>query len=82
MTDQPFRYRFDRQGRVVKPKPARTEPKPKPRQRSGTTRKWVTRTAESILNACYPGEIPAVVIERALERMANSDGKKLPRRQP
>jgi hypothetical protein len=82
VTDQPFRYRFDRNGRVIKPKAARTEPKPKPRQRSGTARKYVTHTAESILNACYPGEIPAVVIERALERMAKNDGKKLPRRQP
>ena len=83
MSEKPFRYTFDRQGRVTKPKPARTAtPKePKPR-RAPSTRRYVTLTGEQILKQCYPGEVPAAVIERALTQMAKRDGKRIPRRQP
>lgn len=72
MTDpQPRRYTFDRQARVIPPN-----------RRPGSARKYVTDTADQILSHCYPGEVPAVVIERALRRMAKADGKRTPGRQP
>lgn len=42
-------------------------------RRSGSTRKYLTVTAERILAENYPGQIPAAVIERALKRMATAD---------
>lgn len=81
MTEKPFRYTFDREGHVRQPKatPAAREPKP----RRGNNRKYVTDQTELILNRCYPGEVPAAVIERALRQMVKHDGKQLPgRRQP
>lgn len=71
MTDQPKprRYTFDRGGRVIPPG-----------RRPGTARKYVTDTADQILKLCYPGEVPAAVVERALKRMAKADGKRLPGR--
>lgn len=74
MTPKPTRFTFDRQGRVKQPKPAgiAATPPQKPR-RSGSTRKYLTVTAERILADCYPGQVPAAVIERALKRMATAD---------
>lgn len=73
MTDK-RRYTFDRQGHVKPPKSAAaiaaTPPKPR---RSGSTRKYLTQAAERILADCYPGQVPAAVIERALKRMATAD---------
>ncbi|QCX81199.1 hypothetical protein C9F11_38080 [Streptomyces sp. YIM 121038] len=37
-------------------------------------RRYLTPAAEQILAACYPGQITAAVIERALRRMAIGDG--------
>ena len=81
MTDKPFRYTFDREGRVMQTKPPRptTGREPKPR-RTASTRKYCTETSARILAACYPGEVPSVVIERALAQMAKRDGKRIPRR--
>jgi hypothetical protein len=72
--DQPRRFTFDRQGRTMPPV-SNT-------RRSGTARKYVTVTAEQILNRCYPGEVPAVVIERALRVLVERDGRQLPGRRP
>lgn len=83
MTEKPFRYTFDAQGRVMqtKPQPARRPKEPKPR-RTGTTRKWCSLMSERILNHCYPGEIPAAVFERALRELVKRDGKRLPKGTP
>ena len=83
MTDKPFRYTFDRQGRVMQTKPAPTPAakKPKPR-RTGSTRKWCTVMSERILAHCYPGEVRAAVIERALRELVKRDGKRLPKGTP
>lgn len=72
MTDTPRRFSFDRQGRVL-------PPAPRPRK-SATTRKYVTDLTDRILARCYPGEVPAAVIERALRQMAERDGHRIPRR--
>ena len=79
MTEKPARFTFDREGRARQPKPAAArEPKP----RRGNNRKYVTDQTELILNRCYPGEVPAAVIERALRVLVERDGRQLPRRQP
>jgi hypothetical protein len=56
------------------------KPPPSKTRRSGTARKYVTDTADQILNRCYPGEVPAAVIERALRLLVERDGRQLPGR--
>lgn len=63
MTD---RIRFDRDGRVVK--------KTRPSQR-----KYLTVEAERIIGLCYPGQVLAAVIERAVRQMAVRDGLLTPK---
>lgn len=53
-----------------------------PRPRRPNRRKHVTPTSELILNRCYPGEVPAAVIERALRLLVERDGRQLPGRTP
>jgi hypothetical protein len=45
--------------------------------RRPTARELLTETSERILATLYPGQIRAVVIERALKRMARADQKAL-----
>lgn len=42
-------------------------------QRRPAARELLTPTSEQILATVYPGQIRAVVIERALKRMAKAD---------
>lgn len=42
-------------------------------QRRPTARELLTVTSERILATLYPGQVRAVVIERALKRMAQAD---------
>jgi hypothetical protein len=42
-------------------------------QRRPAARELLTRTSEQILATVYPGQIRAIVIERALRRMAKAD---------
>ena len=51
-------------------------------RRYGTNRKYLTLTGEQIIKRCYPGEVPAAVIERALRLLAERDGRQLPGRRP
>ena len=46
-------------------------------QRRPTARELLTETSERILATLYPGQVRAVVIERALKRMAQADQKAL-----
>jgi hypothetical protein len=46
--------------------PAKRPPRP-------TARKYYTQATERILADCYPGQIPAVVVERAIREMAIRD---------
>jgi hypothetical protein len=50
-----------------------TPPAPK---RRPPARELLTATAERILATRYPGQVPAVVIERALMRMAAADARR------
>ncbi|MEU9444625.1 hypothetical protein AB0D42_27840 [Streptomyces sp. NPDC048304] len=45
--------------------------------RRPTARELLTETSERILATRYPGQIRAVVIERALKRMAQADQRAL-----
>ena len=47
--------------------------------RRPVARELLTRTSEQILATVYPGQVRAVVIERALKRMAKADQKALHR---
>lgn len=51
-----------------------TTTQPAPRRRP-QPRELLTRTSERILENRYAGQIPAVVIERALMRMAAADAR-------
>jgi len=42
-------------------------------QRRSTARQLLTRTSDRILATCYVGQVRAIVIERALRRMAAAD---------
>ena len=46
-------------------------------QRRPQARELLTRTSEQILATVYAGQIRAVVIERALKRMAKADQRAL-----
>ena len=50
-----------------------TKPKPKRRPQA---RELITRTSERILDGRYAGQVRAVVIERALARMAAADARR------
>jgi hypothetical protein len=50
-----------------------TPPAPK---RRPPARELLTATAERILATRYPGQVRAVVIERALQRMAATDARR------
>ncbi|NUQ95366.1 MAG: hypothetical protein HOY79_01955 [Streptomyces sp.] len=52
---------------------------PKPRPRRSNARKYLTVDAERIIAACYPGQVLAAVIERAIRQMAARDGLLTPR---
>lgn len=52
-----------------------TDTQPKPRRRS-QARELITHTSERILDGRYAGQIRAVVIERALMRMAEADARR------
>ncbi|GGV46039.1 hypothetical protein [Streptomyces spectabilis] len=76
--EQPRRLVVDRGGRVtaVPARPGRPN-----------ARRYLTPAAEQIIAHCYPGQVIAVVIERALRHMAIADGllkpkPKNPRSQP
>jgi hypothetical protein len=45
--------------------------------RRPAARELLTRTSEEILATVYPGQIRAVVIERALKRMVRADQRAL-----
>jgi hypothetical protein len=68
MTEQPRRFSFDRQGRTMPAKPVRRG-----------ARKYCTDLADLILARFYSGQVPAVVIERALREMAKRDGYLVPK---
>lgn len=53
--------------------PDRTTRTPPPRRRQ-STRKYLTPTAERIIADCYPGQVLAAVLERAVRAMAVRDG--------
>jgi hypothetical protein len=53
--------------------PDRTTRTPPPRRRP-STRKYLTPDAERIIADCYPGQVLAAVIERAVRQMAVRDG--------
>jgi hypothetical protein len=53
--------------------PDRTTRTPPPRRRP-STRKYLTADAERIIADCYPGQVLAAVIERAVRLMAVRDG--------
>lgn len=53
--------------------PDRTSRTPPPRRRP-STRKYLTPTAERIIADCYPGQVLAAVLERAVRAMAVRDG--------
>lgn len=57
------KFTLDADGRVQLAKPAKQP-----------ARKYVNQASGAILAACYPGQVPAAVIERALRRMAIADG--------
>lgn len=44
--------------------------------RRAQARNLLTRQSEAILATVYAGQIPAVVVERALQRMATADLKR------
>jgi hypothetical protein len=48
-------------------------------QRRPTARELLTRQSERILAVCYPGQVRAVVIERALRQMAERDHRRAKR---
>ena len=54
----------------------------KPRPAKQAARKYVNHAAARILATCYPGQVPAAVIERALRQMAKRDGLLTPKPQP
>lgn len=53
--------------------PDRTTRTPPPRRRP-STRKYLTPAAERIIADCYPGQVLAAVLERAVRAMAVRDG--------
>jgi len=53
--------------------PDRTTRTPPPRRRP-PTRKYLTPAAERIIADCYPGQVLAAVLERAVRLMAVRDG--------
>lgn len=53
--------------------PDRTSRTSPPRRRQ-STRKYLTPTAERIIADCYPGQVLAAVLERAVRAMAVRDG--------
>ncbi len=48
-------------------------PKPLARRRTNA-RKYLSVEAEQIIAACYPGQVLAAVLERAVRQMAIRDG--------
>lgn len=44
------------------------------KRRTGSTRKYLTVEAERIIGLCWPGQVLAAVIERAVRQMAIRDG--------
>jgi len=64
------RLTFDRDGAVKPARPAKQ-----------AARKYVNHAAARILATCYPGQVPAAVIERALRQMAKRDGHSVPKPQ-
>ena len=52
-----------------------TDTQPAPKRRS-QARELITHTSERILDGRYAGQIRAVVIERALMRMAAADARR------
>lgn len=54
-------------------------PKPQPRRGRPNARKYLTVDAERIIAACYPGQVLAVLIERAVRQMAIRDGLLTPK---
>lgn len=65
------RLTFDADGPVKPARPAKQ-----------AARKYVNHAAARILASCYPGQVPAAVIERALPQMAKRDGLLAPKPQP
>lgn len=61
------RIHFDREGRPVTT------------QRRPSARKYLTREAERIIGLCYPGQVLAAVVERAVRQMAIRDGLLTPK---
>jgi hypothetical protein len=53
-------------------------------QRHGPAPKYVNASARELLRRCFPGLIPALIIEEALAEKAKREGrlKPQPRRQP
>jgi hypothetical protein len=43
-------------------------------RRHGPAARYVNAASAAILARCYPGQVPAAVIERALTEMAKRDG--------
>jgi hypothetical protein len=43
-------------------------------RRHGPAARYVSPGSSAILARCYPGQVPAAVIERALTEMAKRDG--------
>lgn len=43
-------------------------------KRRTSARKYLTVNAERIIAACYPGQVLAAVVERAVQQMAIRDG--------
>ncbi|MFI8872425.1 hypothetical protein [Streptomyces sp. NPDC055243] len=62
------RLTLDADGRAKPARPAKP-----------AARKYVNHTAARILATCYPGQVPAAVIERALTQMAKRDGLAVPK---
>lgn len=54
-------------------------PKPQPRRSRPAARKYLTQNAEQIIANCYPGQVLAAVIERAVRQMAIADGLLTPK---
>jgi hypothetical protein len=57
-------------------------PKPQVRRGRPYLRKYLTVNAEQIIAACYPGQVLAVLIERAVRQMAIRDGLLTPKTRP
>lgn len=59
-----------------------SQPPRKPRVRRAPARQYLTPQSEAILATVYAGEVRAVVIERALRRMAEADRRHRRKPQP